>query len=184
MTYKTTRALRFALTLALAILPASAAFAGTAHYFVIVESRSTGELAVVSHQLVEMTAMPERTSLRARKSAHESRLQARIADKLTGDARFDTMVTGSPWLRGEFHGADTIDGHFFPLEERHYVVRVPVESSALLELQGLDGDAAATSLVAQAPRLVRISMARMLRSGFASWYFLIRASRDRSEEVV
>lgn len=145
-----------AAALMLMFLPAPAVLAYTAHYLVVTENGNTGELAVVHHQLVELSGSPEGTPTRPRRSALESRLQARVLDKVTGDTRFQTMVTGSPWLRGEFRGANSIDGRIVPVPERQYVVRVPAGASALLELQGLDADtvSSAANASGKGPRLV------------------------------
>lgn len=141
-----------AVQLVLLAVAAPAAFAYPAHYFVITENSTTGELAVAHHQLVEMAGSPEGIASREAPTVRKSRLQARIVDKVTGDTRFATLVNGSPWLRGEFHGVDQIDGHHLLLDERHYVVRVPADGSALLELDGLDVNTASPSLVAAASR--------------------------------
>ena len=133
-----------ALSIALGIVSPHV-LAYTAHYFVVVESRS-GDLEVVHHQLVELDGSPQPTTARHASGRHLSRIEARIVDKASGAVRFTTLATGSPWLRGEFHGNGTIDGRMYPLDSRHYVVRVPVEPAASLELRGLDAEPSARSL--------------------------------------
>jgi hypothetical protein len=113
--------------------------------------------------LVELEGSVEGAT-RGPSSRHESRLEARIVDKATGAVRLSTLTTGSPWLRGEFHGNGTIDGRIYPLDVRHYVVRIPAEKSATLELSGLDAEPAAGSLAVPQRLVIDLDQRKRQRS--------------------
>ena len=119
------------LTVALA-LPAVAA---PAHYFVISEA-ADGTLSVVSHQYVNLDAVPDALTPDALGSRQDSYLDVVVRDKSGNDVVFSSVASNSAWLRGEFHGSDDhIDGHHLPLAERHYVVRLAVEPGRVLQLR-------------------------------------------------
>ena len=119
------------LTVALA-LPAVAA---PAHYFVISEA-ADGTLSVVSHQYVNLDAVPDALTPDALGSRQDSYLDVVVRDKSGNDVVFSSVASSSAWLRGEFHGSDDhIDGHHLPLAERHYVVRLAVEPGHVLQLR-------------------------------------------------
>ena len=123
------------LAIAAAILATPFASAYEAHYFVVKEG-GDGSLSVLSHQLVDIDGAPESAASLPQPSALEDHVVVTLRDKELGKDVFNGVAAASPWLRGEFHGDLEIDGRIFPLEERTYVVRVPVQPRTLLRLSG------------------------------------------------
>lgn len=114
------------------------AFAYPAHYFVINEA-ADGVLTVRFHQHVEISGAPASTPPEIPASRLESRLAVAVRDKASGRIVQNTVVVGSPWLRGEFLGNAGIDGRVFPLTDRTYVVRVPLAAGTVMRLSGNRG---------------------------------------------
>ena len=121
-------------------LSLSLVFAYPAHYFVVKEA-ADGTLAVVSHELVDLSGAPESTTLDATPTRLESHMAVHVREKASRKTVFTKIAVASPWLRGEFHAGDKIDGHTLQQEERLYVVRVPMGAGTVLNLNALGGPA-------------------------------------------
>ena len=111
-----------------------------AHYFVINEAVD-GALSVVSHQLAEIAGAPEPMTTPPRPGRLESVISVAAfgKDGVNSNPTFSAFAVSSPWLRGEFDGGadhDHIDGHHLPVQDRLYVVRVPVTPGQALRLSG------------------------------------------------
>ncbi len=128
----------------IAVWLAPLSWAYPAHYFVINEA-ADGTLSVVSHQLVELSGTPESTKVASQPNRLDSLINVATYDKATGTPAFSAFSVSSPWLRGEFEGHDDhIDGHHLPVQDRLYVVRVPVEAGRTLRLSGTRAQEAGT----------------------------------------
>ena len=110
-----------------------------AHYFVVSET-SDGSLAVVSHQYVNLDAVPDALTPGAAGSAQDSYLDVTVRDKSDAEVVFTSVASASTFLRGEFHGSDgSIDGHHLPLAVRYYVVRLAAAPGRVLQLRSRHG---------------------------------------------
>ena len=151
-------------------------FAYPAHYFVINEA-ADGSLSVVSQHRVEISGTPQPSSSSSKPGRLESHITAVTRDKRTGIDAFNALAVSSPWLRGEFHGhdGDQIEGHHLALDERLYVVRVPVEAGQILRLNGtrsseINATTAAnrtTSAAANTPATLEIDLDQITLSALA-----------------
>jgi hypothetical protein len=103
-------------------------------HYIVFEQRDSGELQLYSNTLVELAAPLSSLSnieilglLRAPQRNGDFFL---IQVRGTGNVLlFQSLAEIPRWLRGEFHGPtpeSSVEGHFFPLESRVFVVRVPV----------------------------------------------------------
>ncbi len=127
------------------------AWGSEAHYIVF-EQDDMGELTPIFHQIVDLSAPMVSMDMDhfGRALSESDRNQAAFVAQLVGKSGkvyFQTIVHVPIWLRGEFHGegADApIDGHLFPLDTAHFVVRVPVISSSRLALWDPDSGRAPT----------------------------------------
>lgn len=118
------------------------ALAVPAHYLVF-ESDGTGA-RLVFHRVVEMAGLPpslaatDAAALVARSPRDTVRMTARLVDA-SGRVVHRTVVEMAHEIRGEFHGADEIDGHHVPWTRGAFVVRVPVVEGTRLEVDGAPG---------------------------------------------
>jgi hypothetical protein len=119
----------------------------TAAHYLVFRTQPGGEVLPIFHQLVELSA--PLTSLPSEVMARSLTVPNRNAAFWTvhlqdadGRVVFQNIVQVPRWLRGEFHGEGPeggIEGHFFPLETTHFVVRVPFVPGATLLLHEPDG---------------------------------------------
>ena len=72
----------------------SLAFAYPAHYFVVKET-SDGSLAVVSHQLVDISGMPDSTTADVNPTRLESQMAIEVRDKASGKTVFRKIAVES-----------------------------------------------------------------------------------------
>lgn len=108
------------------------AFSAQIHYFVLKED-AANILSIESHQVIDANEkLDESNSDRLQLSRYNSRIDVFVESKTTGSTVYKTYAYSSPWLRGEFHGENEIDGRIFPKNEKFYVVRVPSESGTFL----------------------------------------------------
>jgi hypothetical protein len=115
---------------------------GSGTHYIVFEQDAFGEIVPIFHQIVDLSApMISMDPDHIGRALEESdRNQAAFIAQLLdgrGAVRFQRIVHVPTWLRGEFHGEGAyapIDGYFFPLDTAHFVVRVPVISSTILQL--------------------------------------------------
>jgi hypothetical protein len=130
------------LTVALLVATARVALAVPAHYLVFEVDPAGVRLAF--HRIVEMAAPPpsleatEAAALVARAPRDAVRMTVRLVDA-GGRVVHRTVAETSREIRGEFHGADEIDGHHIPRAGGAFVVRVPVVDGTRLEVDGPPG---------------------------------------------
>ncbi|MBI3715351.1 MAG: hypothetical protein HY255_05105 [Betaproteobacteria bacterium] len=140
-----------------------------AHYAVIRQA-ADGALSLVSLQAVNLSGSAETSSAPLTGTRLQSFLSAELVDSESGAVVHATAADASPWLRGEFHGADTIDGHHLLVEDRYYVIRVPAVSGTRLRVTGIrDSEAIASARQStsrqgaslQAPAVLEIDLDRV-----------------------
>ena len=114
----------------------------SAHYIVF-EMAADGTIHPLSYQLVQLPGEPTTMNDMAlsQQLQQSDRNAQQVAVKLktnTGKIVYQTSIQLPRWLRGEFH-ADTpasqqgpIDGHYFPLQNPVFVIRVPAISGTSL----------------------------------------------------
>ncbi len=144
----------------LAVISVSAipdALAYQAHYFVVTEAVG-GSLTVDSHQFVEINGMPESSPFTTKTNILESNLSAAMVEKSSGNIIFETIEKTSPWLRGEFHGGSTIDGHILALADSKYVIRIPVIKGSILRISGNRSPAVALQTAVGAAAVPPVSL--------------------------
>jgi len=112
----------------------------SAHYIVF-EKHIDGTISPVYCRPVELSALLQ--SLSDKQLTDYLAQPLRNADRIVVALQakdesiiYQNVVEVSPWLRGEFHGAeagDPIDGHILPAEKPAFVVRVPrIEGTTLV----------------------------------------------------
>jgi len=114
----------------------------SAHYIVL-EMASDGTIHPLTYQLVQLSGAPATMNDLAlsQQLQQSDRNAQQLAVELktnTGKIVYQNVIQLPRWLRGEFH-ADTpasqqapIDGHYFPLQNPVFVVRVPAISGTSL----------------------------------------------------
>jgi hypothetical protein len=119
----------------------------SAHY-IIFEMDGEDLVTVQSHYLVTLSA--PLVSLTSEEIETAFGAPNRNADLLgvrllsaTSETVFQNLVQVPVWLRGEFHGEELesqIEGHFFALDPKTFVVRVPVIPGATLQILNAIGE--------------------------------------------
>lgn len=114
------------------------------HYFVLKED-TVGTLSIESHQIIDINDKSDESNLNQPQSSRlKSRIDVFVNKKTTDTTVYRTYSYSSPWLRGEFHGENEIDGKIFPKNEKFYVVKIPLVDGAIFRASlsarpGIDG---------------------------------------------
>lgn len=121
--------------------------------YAVVRQDADGVLGLVNLQFVDMAAAASPVRAPDAGSRQESFLDVRLIDRVSGETTLQSTSVASPWLRGEFHGAASIDGKHLPAADRSYVVRVPMQDHAILRIDAVADNPAVDAALKRQPAI-------------------------------